>query len=73
MALSFNSDIRSMFRELDVVQMIGYFDLSKYEDVKSNAESIYERLADGTMPCDDAWPDAQIAKFKMWIDEGMAE
>jgi hypothetical protein len=51
-ALSFNSDIRAMFRELDVEQMIGYFDLSKYEDVKSNAESIYERLADGTMPCD---------------------
>ncbi len=73
MALSFNSDIRAMFRELDVEQMIGYFDLSKYDDVKSNAESIYERLADGTMPCDDAWPDAQIAKFKMWIDEGMAE
>ncbi len=73
MALSFNSDIRSMFRELDVVQMIGYFDLSKYEDVKSNAESIYERLADGTMPCDGARPDAQIAKFKMWIDDGMAE
>ncbi len=62
-----------MFRELDVEQMIGYFDLSKYEDVKSNAESIYERLADGTMPCDGEWPDAQIAKFKMWIDDGMVE
>ena len=62
-----------MFRELDVEQMIGYFDLSKYEDVKSNAESIYERLADGTMPCGGEWPDAQIAKFKMWIDDGMVE
>ena len=73
MALGFNSDIRDMFREFDVEQMIGFFDLSKYEDVKANAEGICERLADGTMPCDGAWPDAQIAKFKQWIDDGMAE
>jgi hypothetical protein len=51
--------------------MIGWFDLS--EDVKENAESIYERLSDGTMPPDGEWPGEQIAKFKQWVDEGKAE
>jgi hypothetical protein len=26
------------------------FDLSSYEEVRRNAEEIYERLADGSMP-----------------------
>ena len=53
--------------------MIPWFDLSKFEDVKSNAENIHERLSDGTMPPDGAWPKEQIAKFKKWMDEGMPE
>jgi hypothetical protein len=47
-------------------------DLSSYADVKAQAANIYARLADGSMPCDDPWPKEQIAKFKQWIDEGMA-
>ena len=46
-------------------------DLSSYEDVKKNAEAIHERVADGSMPCDDAWPKEQVAKFKQWMDDGM--
>jgi hypothetical protein len=53
--------------------MVPWFDLSKLEDVKSNAESIHERLSDGTMPPDGEWPEEQIAKFKKWMDEGMQE
>ena len=30
--------------------------LASYNDVRENAEAIYEKLADGSMPCDDAWP-----------------
>ena len=46
------------------------FDLSQYADVKHNAEPIYERLADGSMPCDGEWPADRIALFRQWVDEG---
>jgi hypothetical protein len=46
------------------------FDLSKYDDVKTNATAIYERLADGTMPCDERWSGDRVTLFLQWIDEG---
>ena len=74
MALSFATDIRPLFRDTpDVTTMkrMG-LDLSSYEAVKANAEGIYSRLEDGSMPCDGPWPADQIARFKRWMDEGMA-
>ena len=68
--LSFAGDIRPLFRTDDVEAMKDSFDLSQYEDVKSYAEGIYERLADGSMPCDGAWQADQIALFRQWMDEG---
>ncbi len=47
------------------------FDLSSYDGVKEHAEAIYQRLANGSMPCDGAWPPEKIEKFKQWKDEGM--
>ena len=47
-------------------------DLSSYADVKAQAEGILERLEDDSMPCDEPWPQEQIAKFKQWMDDGMA-
>lgn len=71
--LSFAQDIRSMFREKDVEEMkdISGFDLSNYEDVREWAQNIYDRIADGTMPCDGPWPEERLARFKEWIDQGM--
>lgn len=69
---SFAQDIQPLFRDDDVEAMRYAFDLSEYEDVKANAEGIYERLADGSMPCDDAWPAEQQALFRQWVDEGCA-
>jgi hypothetical protein len=48
------------------------FDLREYQDVKTYASGIYERLVDGSMPCDGPWPAEQIALFRRWIDEGFA-
>ena len=48
------------------------FDLSSYEDVKENAEDIYDRVEDGTMPCDGAWPAERVRLFRAWIDSGTA-
>jgi hypothetical protein len=70
--LSFARDIRSLFRDSDVDAMRYAFDLGRYEDVKANAASIYERVADGSMPCDAAWPADQIVRFRQWMDEGSA-
>ncbi len=71
MSLSFENDIRPLFRDLDVDAMSYVFDLSSYDDVKEHAEAIHQRLADGSMPCDGAWPTEEIEKFKQWNDEGM--
>ena len=68
--LRFERDIRPFFRPSDVEDMSFAFDLSSYEDVRDNAELIHERLADGSMPCDEAWPDDRVTLFRRWIDEG---
>jgi len=40
--------------------------------VKAQAEEIYTRVLDGSMPCDKPWPKDRIAMFKRWMEEGMA-
>jgi hypothetical protein len=67
---SFEQDVRPLFRPQDVNAMDWAFDLSSYDDVKENAEDIYDRLANGTMPCDRAWPAEQVHLFRAWIDAG---
>jgi len=69
--ISFARDIQPLFREDDRDAMDFAFDLWDYDIVRSNAEDILERLADGTMPCDGEWPDEQIAQFRRWIEVGM--
>jgi len=74
MAVSFANDIRPLFRDTPDIDSMKDFglDLSSYEDVRTQAGSIYERLEDASMPCDGPWPKEQIALFKQWMDEGMA-
>jgi len=67
----FAHDIQPLFRELDRDEMNYIFDLWKYEDVRDHAESILERIEDGSMPCDEEWPEERIALFRRWIDGGM--
>jgi hypothetical protein len=71
--MSFERDIRPLFRAEDVESMSFAFDLATYEDVSAHAEEIYSRLADGTMPCDAPWADEQVELFRAWIDAGMPE
>jgi hypothetical protein len=70
--VTFERDIRPLFRERDVNSMSFAFDLSSYDDVRANAEGIHGRLANGTMPCDGAWPPQDVARFQAWIDGGFA-
>ena len=71
-AITFAGDIRPLFNDHDVSSMSLHFDLSSYDDVRDNAETIYTRLADGSMPCYAAWPPADVQRFRRWIDSGSA-
>jgi hypothetical protein len=70
--VSFEDDIKPLFRQKDRDRMEWAFDLWDYEAVKENAEGIHERLEAGDMPCDGEWPEEQVALFKKWMDEGMS-
>ena len=67
---SFERDIGPLFREEDVEAMLFAFDLRSYDDVRENAGEIFERLEEGSMPCDEIWPPAQIERFRAWIAGG---
>ena len=73
MVLSFAKDIRPMFRDTPDVDTMKDFglDLSSFADVKAQAEEIYARVLDGSMPCDDPWSKDQVALFKQWMEVGM--
>ncbi len=75
MSLSFAQDIRPLFRDNDIDSMkdFGDFDLSKVGEVRAHSKLIYHRLKAKEMPCDAPWSDANIAKFKEWMDSGMAD
>lgn len=70
--LSFESDIKPLFRESpDRSAMLSFgLDLHEYEDVRDRAADITERLEDGTMPCDGAWPQERIDLFNQWVAQG---
>jgi hypothetical protein len=70
--VTFAGDIGPLFRDRDVSSMSSHFDLSSYDDVRANAQAIYTRLADGTMPCDGAWSAEDVERFRTWIDDGFA-
>ena len=74
MALSFAKDIRPLFRDEQDVEAMKPFglDLSSYDEVRAQAENIVARLEDGSMPCDEVWPQSRIDVFKLWMSEGMA-
>ena len=69
-ALSFERDIKPMFRDKDRDSMMQAFDLFDYDDVAENADAIVGSLRSGQMPCDGAWPEADVDKLQDWIDLG---
>ncbi len=71
--MGFAAEIKPMFREEDREAMDFAFDLWSYDDVKSNAELILERIEDGTMPCDETWEPSKIEMLKAWIAAGFPE
>jgi hypothetical protein len=68
--LSFERDIKPLFRQKDRDAMQRAFDLFDYDDVVENADAIVGALRNGQMPCDGAWPGEQVDKLQEWIDAG---
>jgi hypothetical protein len=68
--LSFERDIKPLFRDSDRAAMRKAFDLWSATDVAAHGDAIAARLRDGSMPCDGPWPAERVAAFINWLDAG---
>jgi Ferritin-like len=68
--ISFEEDVKTMFRPRDRQSMQFAFDLWSYDDVAAHADDILARVRAGSMPCDGPWPKEQVDAFQSWIDAG---
>ena len=68
---SFEADIKPMFRKGDRDSMKFAFDLWSHVDVATHAGAILAAVAAGSMPCDGAWPQAQVDRLRRWVESGM--
>lgn len=68
--LSFQTDIKPLFRESDRDAMRRAFDLWSYADVSAHGTQIAAKLQDGSMPCDGPWPADHVALFTSWLSDG---
>ena len=48
------------------------FDLWDHDDVAAHADAILAAVEEGAMPCDEAWPEADVDKLRSWIAGGKA-
>ncbi|MGA7419935.1 MAG: hypothetical protein WB765_06295 [Acidimicrobiales bacterium] len=71
--ISFDADIKPLFREKDRDSMRSAFDLWSYADVGTHAAAIADRLKKGSMPCDGAWPPERVELFERWVEQGKPE
>jgi hypothetical protein len=65
--IGFGQDIKPLFRERYRDSMSSKFDLWSYDDVARSGDAILARLRDGSMPCDGAWSEEQVARFEEWV------
>jgi truncated hemoglobin YjbI len=68
--LSFDAHVRPLFREQDRASMTFAFDLWSFDEVSQNADAILNRLQEGSMPCDGAWPKERVEIFERWLSAG---
>jgi hypothetical protein len=75
---SFQDDILPLFTERDIRAMSKAFNLSNYDDVKTHAAAIYDRIrgiGGAVMPPppprgEGPWPQERIDLFGRWMEEG---
>ena len=75
---SFRADILPLFTEHDIRAMSKAFNLASYDDVKTHAAIIYDRIrgiGGAVMPPpppkgEGPWPQARIELFAQWMADG---
>ncbi len=75
---SFQGDIRPLFTERDIEGMKKGFNLASYDEVKTHAAAIYDRIrgiGGGVMPPppprgEGQWPQSRIELFAKWMADG---
>jgi hypothetical protein len=75
---SFEADIRPLFTDRDIRAMSKAFDLASYNDVKTHANAIYDRIrgiGGAVMPPppprgEGPWPQSKIELFAKWMADG---
>jgi hypothetical protein len=75
---SFETDIRPLFTQRDIQGMIKAFNLASYDDVKSHAAAIFDRIrgiGGAVMPPppprgEGPWAQSRIDLFAKWVAEG---
>jgi hypothetical protein len=75
---SYQQDIRPLFTDLDIRSMSKAFNLASYDDVKTHAAIIYDRIraiGGSVMPPppprgEGPWPQANIELFAKWMADG---
>jgi hypothetical protein len=73
MAVSYNTDIRPLFRPSGMKCMsrmgvnLGDPDWMRDPD---HAQAVYDNVSAGAMPPDKPWPAEWVRLFKQWMDEG---
>jgi hypothetical protein len=70
--VSFERDVRPLFREQDRDAMSFAFDLWSYDDVSDHADAILGAVSAGAMPCDSRWEQDRVELFRRWTQEGKA-
>ncbi|HEX3129830.1 MAG TPA: hypothetical protein VH394_21015 [Thermoanaerobaculia bacterium] len=70
-SVSFAKDIMPLFKQFQG-PMMWRLDLTSYDAVKANADTIYTQISTQSMPPPPFQPlkDEQIALFKVWMDSG---
>jgi CDGSH-type Zn-finger protein/truncated hemoglobin YjbI len=66
----YEKHIKPLFRAQDRQSMRFAFDLWSYDDVRAHADAILERVRNGSMPCDGAWPAEKVDTFGRWVATG---
>jgi hypothetical protein len=70
--VSFERDVKPLFRERDRGAMSSLFDLWSYDDVNANSDGILDVLESGSMPCDGPWDSDRVETFRRWAQGGKA-
>lgn len=75
---SFQTDILPLFTERDIHAMSKAFNLASYDDVKTHAAAIYDRIrgiGGAIMPPppprgEGPWPQSRVELFAKWMADG---